>query len=369
VYLFEVLEKGGVYKELKIETMRALGRLGDPQSIQPLIVVWHKSQYRSEEYNVAYEVIKGFKDPDALLILLKGTYETKEIKLLLNELLSLNLSYAQLGTILDFISDTVCRSPEYPDSLTGIQLLQIYFDGLGRIEDCRVVKPLLCIAGKIPRGGEPAPIKENAYNMLSDLALNNGQELDELLRNYLDGKKYEIQITAARILFKLSENTQHPFAAKLKEATNKNKTDLRIGVAASYSPGMITVLGDDKQPVQISRLSNWQKHLEDILIQEGYKTSTSDVADIKLKFDYSERTEEEMWGERVTPVSLTRIYPEGIVSSFGFSIELRGKKIFDFRTPRGYEMGPLVTKSVCKLIAENLSLCLAAFELLEKGCE
>jgi hypothetical protein len=253
--------------------------------------------------------------------------------------------------------------------LTGIQLLQIYFDGLGRIEDCRVVKPLLCIAGKIPRGGEPAPIKENAYNMLSDLALNNGQALDELLRNYLDGKKYEIQITAARILFKLSENTQHPFAAKLKEATNKNKTDLRIGVAASYSPGMITVLGDDKQPVQISRLSNWQKHLEDILIQEGYKTSTSDVADIKLKFDYSERTEEEMWGERVTPVSLTRIYPEGIVSSFGFSIELRGKKIFDFRTPRGYEMGPLVTKSVCKLIAENLSLCLAAFELLEKGCE
>jgi hypothetical protein len=373
---------------IKVSAIKSLGRIRDPRALPILTEYVHHEKSRKNLTNgelpnqTAFWTILEYNDPDALLSALREPkrLDNSLIQKGLDKLSTMALSSSQWQVVVEIIGEKPPKAEKIPmkPNNSYIGRAALYLDFLKKIADHRTIEPFIVILSKIMYFNIPSirhflkddtlgkikQLKENTRKSLLEVLDKNEDAINELVKIALHGKEDEFRNKAMEFIVMIVKDPAGSIYSTLGKKLKESKANRTIHVHASYKPGVLIKIKNDKQSVQHKRLKTIEQKFEKLLTEKGYKISAKETADVIFHFSYMEKSEVTVYRRRVSRPG--EPYPSGYVSYNRFSLQLKNEKPWERKWQGPYsKLAAINMTALSKEILEAVDACLVISKLLK----
>lgn len=361
---------------IKVSAIKSLGRIKDPRALPILIEYVHRERtgrqhtHGERPSQTAFRAILEYNDPDALISAMRkrGRLDNSLIQKGFHKLSTMALSPSQWQAVIEIIGESPSRG--------YMERAALYLDFLNKIGDHRTLEPLIVMLSKIMIWYRPSTrsrmkndtkeklkqLNENVRKSLLEVLDKNEDAISELVNIALHVKEDQVRNKAMEFIALIAKNTGHSAYSSFKQKLEEGKANRTIHVHASYKPGVVITIKNEKQSVQHKALKTIKQKLEKLFTEKGYKISAKETADVFFQFTYMVRTEASVYRRRISRIG--EAYPSGYVSYNRFSLQLKNEKPWQqkWRGPFS-KLAAIKLTALSKEILEAVDSCLVIASL------
>lgn len=310
--LMEIMDKSRylLYLPEKIEAVKALERLGDPQALPVLQDIVKSGNFSmlvkdsTRLVETAFRSILTFKNPEAVIAILreKENVPPYYFKRGWNALTSMNLSevhYRSMAAILgEKIPPNILSSNEIQTANMALDLTQL-------LPDRFKVEPLIVIMNSAINNSnqEAKKCKENAAQKMSKILKNDPEAMTTLMTIALNHARPGVVNKAIKLISASFNDPQNSLHDKFKQTLRMIQSSKTVNVNVHYKPGNLTVTYDDQgnpqQATQLQKVPIYQKCFEDTLKSDGFQIASETEADYIFQFQFRESPGGSVYGRRI----------------------------------------------------------------------
>jgi hypothetical protein len=365
--LMEIMDKSRfrMYYKEKIEAVKALERLGDPQALPVLldIVKSGKFSYRKRDstklVGSTFRSILTFKNPEAVITILgeKEKVPPYYFERGWNALISMNLSETHYQSMAVILGEKI---PPHVLSRDEIQIAEMGLNLIQLIPNQYKVEPLIFIlnAGSNVSNEDTKKLKENAAQQMSEILLANSEAMAKLMTFALNHSNPRVMKRAIKLIGDQFDNQEHRLHVKFKQTLQAIQSNKTLYVSVKYVPGNLTVNydenGNPQQAVQLQKVPAFQTCFEDTLKSYGFQIATEAEADYILQFQFRESN----WGGSGYGRSQ-------IASYYNFTLKMEEEQTWDTGWDGPY-LKILRPSKISRMLINDLNVYLVIRKLLEK---
>jgi hypothetical protein len=267
---------------------------------------------------------------------------------------------------------------EKPNRKSYPERADLYLDFLKKIGDHRTLEPFMVMSSNIMIWDIPSrrslmkkdtrekikQLKENVRKSLLEVLDKNEDAIGELVNIALHGKEDQVRNKAMEFIALIAKDPGRSVYSSFKQKLEEGKANRTIHVHASYKPGVLIKIKNDKQSVQQKRLKTIEQKFEKLLTEKGYKISAKETADVFFHFTYMVKSEVSVYRRRVSRPG--EPYPSGYVSYNRFSLQLKNEKPWESKWQGPYsKLAAINMTALSKEILEKVDACLVISILLK----
>ncbi len=365
--LIETMDKSRykLYAPEKIEAVKALERIGDPQALPVLLDIVKSGKFSywkrdsTKLVGTTFRSILTFKNPEAVFTILREKekvppyYFERGLRALISMELS-EIHYQSMAVILGKkIPPNILSRDEIQIAEMGLNLIQL-------IPNQYKVEPLIFIlnAGSNVSNEDTKKLKKNAAQQMSEILLANSKAMTKLMTLALNHSNPRVMKRAIKLLDNQFKNSEYSLLLKFKETLQAIQSNKTVGVNVQYIPGNLTVNYDEngkpQQATQLQKVPIYRKCFEDTLKSDGFQIVSETEADYILQFQFRESN----WGG-------SGYGRPRIASYYNFTLKMEAGQTWDTGWDGPY-LKILRPPKISRTLIDDLNVYLVIRKLLEK---